>query len=231
MNDQGIPAPVLSDVKTFSVTVTEVNRPPVLAQINDQSVDELVELVVPVTATDPDLPANLLTVSFAGPVPPGLFYDGISRVIRWTPTEMQGPTNVAVTVQVADNGFPPLSAARTFNIVVQDVNSPPVLPLQTNRTIPELKLLSVTNTATNSGFPTNAVVYTPLAAPTGAVVNTQGVIISTPSEIQGPSTNRFVTVATDNGDPPLSTTNAFTVFLDEVNSTPQLAVIPEQRLR
>src|SRR5438874_13629032 len=44
----------------------------------------------------------------------------------------------------------------------------------------------------------------------------------TPTEAQGPSTNTLTTVVTDNGVPPLSATNSFTIVVTEVNSAPSL---------
>src|SRR5205823_9143226 len=38
----------------------------------------------------------------------------------------------------------------------------------------------------------------------------------------GPSTNTFTTIVTDNGSPPLSATNSFTVVVNEVNCAPVL---------
>jgi len=105
-------------------------------------------------------------------------------------------------------------------------NSVPVLPAQTNRTINELTTLVVTNTATDPDVPPDALVYALLNGPTNAVLNTNsGVITWTPTEAQGPGTNTFVTVVTDNGTPPLSATNQFTVHVNEVNATPTLAAI------
>lgn len=54
--------------------------------------------------------------------------------------------------------------------------------------------------------------YQLLNPPAGAVINsTNGVITWTPAEVQGPSTNVITTIVTDNGAPPLFTTNSFTV--------------------
>ena len=45
-----------------------------------------------------------------------------------------------------------------------------------------------------------------------------------PGEAQGPSTNLITTIVTDNGVPPLSATNSFTVIVNEVNLAPVLPV-------
>jgi len=52
---------------SFTVIVNEVNTAPVIAAIPDQKVDELTTLVVNVSATDADLPANQLTYQLLEP--------------------------------------------------------------------------------------------------------------------------------------------------------------------
>src|SRR5262249_37457018 len=129
-----------------------------------------------------------------------------------------------VTVAVADSGTPSLSATQGFLVTVTEANSAPVLPVQTDITINELTLLDVTNTATDSDLPHNILTYALLNAPDDATTDTNGVIIWTPSEAQGPSSNLFVTVVTDNGSLALSATNSFSVTVLEVNAAPVLAV-------
>jgi hypothetical protein len=52
-----------------------------------------------------------------------------------------------------------LSATNSFTVTVNEVNVPPVLPAQTNRTIGVLTTLIVTNTATDSDIPPNPLTY------------------------------------------------------------------------
>lgn len=111
--------------------------------------------------------------------------------------------------------------AYTDNAVTLFVsNSAPVLPVQTNRTIPELTTLTVTNTATDADLPADTLTYQLLNPPAGAAISSAGVITWTPTEAQGPMTTNLVTVVTDNGTPPLSTTNVFQVTVLEVNQAP-----------
>src|SRR5205814_451956 len=184
------------------------------------TIAELTALVVTNAASDSDLPANTLSYSLQTP-PAGATID-INGVINWTPTEAQGPSTNTLTTLVTDNGIPPLSATNSFTIVVTEVNSAPSLPNQTNRTIAELTALVVTNTATDSDLPLNTLSYSLQNPPVGASINTNGVISWMPSEAQGPSTNTLITVVTDNGVPPLSATNSFTIVVTEVNSAPSL---------
>ena len=123
---------------------------------------------------------------------------------------------------MTDNGLPPLSATNSFIVTVSEVNSAPVLGAQTNRTVGELTLLTVTNAASDADLPANTLSYQLISPPAGAVIDTNGVITWTPTEGQGPGTNTITTVVTDNGLPPLSATNSFIVTVSEVNSAPVL---------
>jgi hypothetical protein len=133
--------------------------------------------------------------------------------INWTPTEAEGPSTNTITVVVTDNGSPPLSATNSFTVVVNEVNSAPMLPTQANVTIAEQTALVVTNTATDSDIPTNALAYALMNPPAGAQISAHGVISWTPTSTQAPSTNIFETVVTDDGVPPLSATNSFLVIV------------------
>ena len=218
--DDGIPA--LSATNTFLVTVTEVNDAPVLPGQTNRTVAELTLLTVVNTATDSDQPANGLSYSLLAS-PSGATINPNNGVISWTPTEAQGPSvNNVFTTRVVDDGVPALGATNTFLVTVTEVNDAPVLPGQTNRTVAELTLLTVVNTATDGDSPTNNLTYSLLASPGGATINpNNGVISWTPTEAQGPSVNNvFTTRVVDDGVPALSATNSFLVTVTEVNEAP-----------
>src|SRR5439155_10867334 len=109
-------------------------------------------LVITNTATDSDVPANTLTFSLVSP-PAGMSIDPSSGVLTWTPTEAQGPSTNAISVKVTDNGTPALSDSKSFKVIVAEVNSAPVLTVQTDRTMNELGTLVVTNTASDADMP------------------------------------------------------------------------------
>jgi PA14 domain./Ricin-type beta-trefoil lectin domain. len=224
VTDNGTPA--LSATNSFSVIVNEVNSAPVFTAQPDRTITELQSLSLQLSATDSDVPANTLTFSLlSGPAGLSVAADGL---LTWTPSEAQGPSTNTIAVKVADNGTPSLSATQSFVLTVIEANSAPVLSAQTNVTINELTLLTVTNTATDADLPANTLSYMLLNAPNGAAIDTNGVITWTPTEAQGPSSNLFVTVVTDNGSPSLSSTNSFSVFVNEVNTAP---VLPAQNDR
>jgi hypothetical protein len=205
-------SPQLSSTNSFTVTVNEVNSAPNLTVPANQTINELTTLSVSASATDSDIPANVLTYTLISK-PSGMSINPSSGAITWTPTEAQGPSTNTVTVAVTDDGSPPLSATNSFTVVVNEVNSAPILPPQPNVTIAELTILLVTNTATDSDIPTNALSYQLVNPPFGALISPNGLISWIPTPLQAPSTNIFETVVTDDGVPPLSATNSFTVFV------------------
>ena len=103
--------------KAFTITVTNINEAPSLAAMPDLLVGAGVTITVTNVATDPDIPAQPLTFSLlSGPV--GAMLNPTNGVFSWRPLVSQaGSTNV-VTIAVADNGSPVLSATNSFTVTV-----------------------------------------------------------------------------------------------------------------
>src|SRR5260370_698825 len=137
------------------VVVNEVNSAPVLTVPPNQTIDELTTLVVTNTATDTDLPANTLTFALVSG-PSGVAVNPSTGVLTWTPTEAQGPSTNMITVKVTDNGTPPLSATNSFTVVVNEVNSAPVLTVPPDQTINELSPMMATLNSTHTELSDNA---------------------------------------------------------------------------
>jgi outer membrane protein assembly factor BamB len=224
VTDNGTPP--LSDSKSFTVVVKEVNSAPTLAAIADQMVDELKLLSVQLSATDADVPANNLTFGLVSG-PSGLTASA-AGLVAWTPTEAQGPSTNTVKVKVTDDGSPTLSATNSFTVVVKEVNTAPVLAAVADQAVDELKLLSVQLSATDADLPANKLTFGLVSGPTGLTVSAAGLVAWTPTEAQGPSTNTVKVKVTDDGSPTLSATNSFTVVVKEVNTAPTLAAIADQ---
>ena len=227
-------APSLSATNSFTLTVTETNSAPTLTLPADQTINELVPWTTNATAADADLPPNTLTFELVSG--PGGLTVSTNGVISWTPNEAQGPSTNTVTVRVFDDGAPSLSATNSFTLTVNEVNSAPVLPIQTNLTIVGLVTLVLTNTATDSDLPANSFVYTLLNAPTNAVIDTNGIITWTPQPDQVPSTNVFMTAVMDHNpwaadEQNLSATNSFTVVAAAAtHNGPALPVQPDRTI-
>jgi Putative Ig domain len=157
--------------------------------------------------------------------------DPNTGAISWTPTEADGPAVYTIAVAVTDDGSPSLSVTNSFTVTVNEVNTAPLLTVPADQTINELATLNVSASATDSDLPANTLTFSLLAPPAGmTIVPGTGAISWTPTEAQGPSTNIITVVVSDNGTPPLSATNTFTVTVNEVNSAPSLPVIADRTI-
>ncbi len=233
-NPKDLINPTLSVTNAFTVIVQELNSPPVFRVIPLQTVSELNLLTVTNTATEANS-HGVLSYELVG-APQGMTID-VGGIIRWTPTQTQSPgtnriTTVATSSNALDSVNPTLSATNFFTVIVREVNQPPVLPVIAAQTVSELSLLTVTNTATDANI--HAVLsYRLLGPPPGMTIDNNGIVIWTPSQAQGPSTNVITAIATstdilDLVNPTLSATNSFTVIVLEVNLAPVFRPVPLQ---
>jgi hypothetical protein len=213
--------PVTPDAMT---TVTITNHAPVLTSLPVQTIDEgtLLQLTVPASDSDPN---DTLAFSLAAGAPSGMTINRSTGLITWQTGEINGPSTNTFTVNVADDGLPPLSAATNVTVIVREVNTAPVLTPILNRTINEGAILWVTNRATDSDIPANRLTFTlGPGAPAGATITTNGLFHWQPTELQGPSTNLIQVIVSDDGTPSLSATQSFTVMVRDVLSDFKLAV-------
>ncbi|MSU64007.1 MAG: cadherin repeat domain-containing protein, partial [Pedosphaera sp.] len=221
--------PPLSTTNKFQVIIQEVNQAPVLVLPSNPVVDENAPVNMSVSATDADLPANTMTFELVSG-PPGLTLNPTTGVITWIPTEEQGPGKYTVTVKVTDNNpdaitDKSLSATGSFQVTVNEVNSPPVLTLPPNQIVDELATLTVKATAVDGDLPpNNAFVFGLMNGPAGLTVNASGEIKWTPTEAQGPGEYTVAVKVTDNGVPPASSEKSFKITVKEVNQAPVLGL-------
>ncbi len=110
--------PPASDAKIFQVTVNETNQAPVLAAITNRVVHAGTLVLFTNTATDADLPTNLLGFSLDVGAPVGASVGASSGVFNWLTSDADAGLTNNVTVRVTDNGVPPLSDAKPFSIAV-----------------------------------------------------------------------------------------------------------------
>jgi hypothetical protein len=95
------------------------------------------------------------------------------------------------------------------------VNTPPTLAAISSRTVDVGVTLNLTNAATDSDVPAQALTFRLLSAPTNAVLNTNsGVLTWRPLVSQQNTTNPFAVIVADNGTPSLSATNNFIITVN-----------------
>ncbi|MFC1875320.1 Ig-like domain-containing protein [Chloroflexota bacterium] len=173
VTDNGDPA--LSDSEEITVTVNEVNLPPVLGSIGDKTIDEESLLSFTATATDPDIPPNTLTFSLSGAVPTGASITS-GGDFSWTPTEAQGPGSYTFDVVVSDGA---LTDSETITVTVNEVLDPPVAynlelepPSATNVVGTEHELTATVTDQYGDPFPGATVTWTIESGP-GSFVSTE----------------------------------------------------------
>ncbi|MEJ7593850.1 MAG: putative Ig domain-containing protein, partial [Planctomycetaceae bacterium] len=114
-----------TDSETITITVNEVNLPPVLTSIGNRAARSDEVFTFTATATDPDIPANNLTFSLDAGAPVGATIDPASGVLTWAPPTSAIGTAVPMTIRVTDNGSPALSDFETITISVNDAAACP----------------------------------------------------------------------------------------------------------
>ena len=100
-----------SGMASFTLDVTDTNRPPQYQGVSSFLIHRLVPLDVPFSATDPD--GDPVTITATG-LPPGLVWDPVSESAVGAPT-LAG--NFAGTLELTD-GQAPVSIPLSWNVVV-----------------------------------------------------------------------------------------------------------------
>ncbi len=139
---------IATDSEIVTITVTDVNQPPVLAAIGPQTVDEGVVMTFPVTATDVDGDFAVLTTTT---LPPGAsFVDNLdgTGTFTWATTFTDaGVYNV--TFYATDGAVPTAIDSEAVVLTVNNVNQiPELLPIGT-QSVAEGALVAFTVSATD----------------------------------------------------------------------------------
>jgi len=184
--------------------------------VPDQSVDALKPFTVRLVARDEDIPAQRLTFALVEG-PRGMAVNPADGVLTWTPAVDQASARHPVTVSVSD-GLRVVSGS--FQVEVRSANSAPTFVGLSSRLIRELSATSFRLAARDADLPAQRLTFGLVDGPKGLTVAEDGTVNWTPTEEQGPSTNRVVVRVTDNGTPVLGSTNAFTLIVSEANSAP-----------
>lgn len=215
-----------------AVAVSSVNSPPTISGLTDVVTAQDVSAgPMSFTIADLETPPSLLVLTatssntnlidaahivFGG--------SGNGRTVTLTPLPNQiGACNISIAVS---DGMASTNASFTFT--VNPANHPAVLASVPNVVILEKDTLTFTNKADDSDIPTQTLTYSLSNAPAGAAITPDtGVFTWTPTEAQGPGTNLITEIVTDNGTPPLSTSQSFSVTVLESNEPPVLAAISD----
>ena len=223
-NPAAVNAKSFTVTNTFTVTVNEVNVPPVLTAPTNTVLNEGTLLSVSASATDADVPTNTLTFALVAP-PTNMTINAGSGAISWTPNEAQGPATNVIVITVTDTNPAAVNAksftvTNTFTVTVNEVNVAPVLVAISDHTVDPGFVLTITNAATDADLPTNTLTFSLSAFPAGASIDAvSGIFHWRPAIAQASSSNAIQVKITDDGAPSLSATQTFLVVVNPVTPT------------
>jgi uncharacterized repeat protein (TIGR02543 family) len=199
------PASLVVQDKDISVTAVFA---PILHPLANQTVNELTPLSYLVLTNPP----STVRFSLEPGAPAGAAIDPTNGLFTWTPTEAQGPSTNLIGVRATDAGPSGPFATTSFSVVVNEVNTAPVLAPIGDITVLAGDSVTFTATATDADLPANTLTFSLASAPTGASINpNSGVFNWTPLASQAGTNYTVAVVVTDNGTPPLSATQTFLV--------------------
>jgi hypothetical protein len=216
----------MSDTTFFNITVNHVNRPPVLAELANQSIDENARLQIQISGSDPDVEdAGKLTYR-AENLPMGASFNSDSLLMSWIPTFEQSGTFNNIIFTVTDPQG--LSDQKSISISVNHVNRPPVLaeipPLTVDENVPLQQQLSASDPDSED---TSKLVYSSENLPEGAILDaTTGMFSWTPTYDQ--SGNYEVTFTISDGV--LTDSKQTNIKVNHINRPPTLTKIEDQAI-
>ncbi|MCP4711283.1 MAG: hypothetical protein GY869_21900, partial [Planctomycetes bacterium] len=107
--------PPFGDYEAITITVNNINRPPILAAIGSRVVAEGQLLEFTISAIDPD--GDDLVYAAAN-LPTGANFDPATQIFSWTPAYDQAGIYPDLEFTVTDDGDPNLSDSETITITV-----------------------------------------------------------------------------------------------------------------
>jgi len=193
------------------LTLTFRNTRPILPPTPDLEVAEQSVLSLNLAAADSDAGQGLAHTLLGAPA--GAALDPTTGAFLWTPTEAQGPGVYSLALVATDNGQPPLSETNRFQIVVREVNQPPVITGLADQRANAGNTISLSVLVRDADLPAQAVALRLVAGPAGATLDASGTFSWKVGAGQAGSTNRVQIVA-DDGAPQGESSREFTVVVD-----------------
>jgi hypothetical protein len=212
----------LTDSENITITVNNVNRPPVLGNIGNKTVTAGQLLQFTVSATDPD--GNPLTYSVSN-LPSGATFTPSTRTFSWTPSANQTGSYSNVRFQVSDGS---LTDYENISITVTvAANQAPVLTNPGNKSVNEGATLTFTISATDANR--DSLTYSASNIPSGATFTPATRTFSwTPSYSQ---VGTYANVRFSVTDSVLGDSETITITVNNVNRAPVLGSIGNKSVK
>jgi len=202
-------------VQTFTVTVAQANRPPVITSTAPTAATTGVAYAYDVDATDPDGDALSYALTNA---PTGMTIDASSGLIAWAPNATQlGPNAVAVRVTDGRGG----EAMQSFAVTVAQANRPPTITTAAPTSATTGAAYTYDVDATDPDGDTLS--YALTTAPTGMTMEaSSGLIAWTPTAAQAGSSTLTIVVRDGRGGEASQTASIQT----SANQAPRIDSLP-----
>lgn len=223
----------LYDLDTVSITVNHVNRPPVIAKIENKVIDENKTLSFTVeSGTDPDREDEGKLVHFSRNLPEGATFDVKTLKFSWTPTYEQSGDYTAIIGIKDPSG---LEATSELKIKVNHVNRPPVLASIGAKTIDEMKdLVFVVKWSDPDKEDQGKLTMKATGLPEGSSFNAEtGDFSWKPTYEQSGSYQVTFKVTDSNSDQKgiLSDEEKITITVNHVSRTPIIVAVPDHKTK
>ncbi len=234
----------LTASRTFQLTITPVNDPPVVSQPANIETAEDIAVLVPLYVNDDETPANDLSILVTSSNPEVLDETGIlllgfgtNRVVELTPLgDQSGPTTITITVADGSNDLTLVS----FDLTVLAVNDAPILSAIATQNLEEdAAAIVVSFTVQDAETPPPSLLVSAHSSnqslltdaslvPGGEGVNRTLSLAPLPDQY-GEATVSVV-LRESSAPEALSVTNTFLVLVTPVNDAPVLSTIVTQNL-
>ncbi|WP_315762312.1 cadherin domain-containing protein [Sphingomonas sp. Y38-1Y] len=223
----------LTATQALTVNVTNVNEAPVFAAATaTATVAENVPtstVVFDANATDPDA-GTTLTYSLGGTDAAAFTIDAATGEVRFRASpDFETKASYSFTVTASDGANPALTATQTVTVTVTDQgeNQAPVFTSAATATVAENAAIStVILDANATDAENNAITYSLSGADAAAFTinaTTGELRLNQSADFETKASYSLNIVATDNGNPAASTTQAVTVNVTNVNEAPVIA--------
>lgn len=217
---------VATTSESFTLTVDEnPNTQPTLQPIDDVTQDEGTLLTFTAVGADVDDPPQALTYSLDAGAPAAATIDPSTGVFSWQIGDVAGTQNFTITVRVTDELG--ASAAESFTVTVNDINTPPFFHELQDYLMYEGDNFSHVILADDiDDGQTLSFVFEPGAQAGMLIAPNTGLIEWNPTESFGPG-QYTVTVRVTDDHPtfPLSATHTFVFHVEELAEAPSLEPI------
>ncbi len=206
------------------LTVSHVNRSPVMDALEPKSVDENSQLQFTLVSNDPDKEDEGKTTLISTELPQGAAFDNNTGSFTWTPTYEQSG-DYTITFTITDPAG--LNAAQTVSITVAHVNREPKIKEVPQQTVAENVPISINFEATDEDKEDEGKLkFSGSTIPNGATLDElTGSFAWTPNFLQA-GNHKFDVKVTDSGE--LFTAQSIEIVVQNINRSPVINPIEDK---